>query len=91
MKPAEMPVADRPGAPGSPAPARDPVRRRRLEGLFARARPWAAENSSTLLGVAVGVAIALWLTAGVWGSRLPAGNDVTGHLVRAQAGTALLR
>ncbi|MDQ6929027.1 MAG: hypothetical protein M3159_10280, partial [Actinomycetota bacterium] len=51
----------------------------------------APDNSPTLLGIAVGAAIALWLTADVWGARLPGGGDVTGHLIRAQAGVDLLK
>jgi hypothetical protein len=34
----------------------------------------------------LGVAVALWLTRGVWGDRPPAGDDVMGHLVRNQWG-----
>lgn len=59
--------------------------------MFARARPWTAHNSPTLLGIAVGTVVGLWLTANVWGARLPAGGDVTGHLIRTQAGIDLLR
>lgn len=34
-------------------------------------------------GVIIAVLIALWLTSAVWGGRPPAGDDVTGHLSRA--------
>jgi hypothetical protein len=35
------------------------------------------------LGLVVGVGLALWLTAPAWGARPPGGDDVMGHLVRA--------
>jgi hypothetical protein len=52
---------------------------------------WARRNRATVIGVAVGMLVALWLTADVWGARLPVGGDVTGHLIRAKAGDDLLR
>ena len=37
-------------------------------------------------GLAVPAALALWLTSKVWGGRPPGGDDVMGHLVRADYG-----
>lgn len=45
---------------------------------------------ATVVGVAIAVGIALWVTRGVWGPLPPAGIDVMGHLVRTEFGIDLL-
>ncbi|HET6341052.1 MAG TPA: hypothetical protein VFG78_02590 [Gemmatimonadota bacterium] len=53
------------------------------ESRFVWLRRWPEEPvSAAALAVAVG--LALWLTAGVWGDRPPAGEDTMGHLVLTQ-------
>ncbi|HUQ62176.1 MAG TPA: hypothetical protein VM121_00290 [Acidimicrobiales bacterium] len=92
MKAAPLPVGDTDRSDDDGPPASGPTRARggRLKAAAARAGPWVALNAPTLLGVAVGAVIALWLTADVWGGRLPAGGDVTGHLIRTQTAIDLL-
>lgn len=49
-----------------------------------RDKPRAQPGSGRLVllaGLAVATAAALWLTAGVWGDRLPPGQDSAGHFV----------
>ncbi len=43
-----------------------------------------------IVGAVVGAAVAVWSTAGAWGGRPPAGEDVTAHLVRLDFGISHL-
>lgn len=54
------------------------------ERLFAALRREWPERNVMVGGVVVGVLLALWFTAGVWGDRPPAGEDTMGHLVLTQ-------
>lgn len=52
------------------------VERKRLPEKDGRLATWG--------GPILAVVIALWLTAGVWGGRPPAGDDMLGHLIVAE-------
>lgn len=58
----------------------------RLQQGLASFRRWLGKPERTALAVAsvVAIGLAIWLTAGVWGNRAPAGVDVMGHLARAE-------
>ena len=43
-----------------------------------------------MAGVCVGIGLGLWVTAGAWGSRPPAGDDVMALLIRADFGLSEL-
>ncbi|MDQ4143656.1 MAG: hypothetical protein M3198_07910 [Actinomycetota bacterium] len=64
------------------------ARRRRNDKLAAtrpsavrKQPPWSGRRFGAPI---VGVAIALWLTAGVWGARPPGGDATLGHLILAE-------
>lgn len=54
---------------------------------WAEQRGLTRERFALAIGLLSAVAIALWLTSGAWGGRPPAGDDVTGHLRRADFAT----
>ncbi|MGH7562841.1 MAG: hypothetical protein ACREK5_00235 [Gemmatimonadota bacterium] len=52
-----------------------------IEKLFAWSQRKWPERNVMVGGLVLAVCLALWLTAGVWGDRPPAGEDTMGHLV----------
>jgi hypothetical protein len=55
-----------------------------MEGLWAWLRRRWPESKVMMAGLVVAIGLALWLTAGAWGDRPPAGEDTMGHLVLTQ-------
>src|SRR5579864_6217375 len=66
--------------PGDPVERRAPSRLARCVRAAVRPPP----AFVLVAAPAVGVAIALWMTHGVWGGRAPAGDDTLAHVIRAQ-------
>ena len=63
--------------------------------MAAASEPSLSQRAATrwrpeIAGAVVGAAIAVWSTAGAWGGRPPAGEDVTAHLVRLDFGISHL-
>ncbi|HKA93442.1 MAG TPA: hypothetical protein VKE97_06535 [Acidimicrobiia bacterium] len=52
----------------------------------APAQRWGQRLSPTAVGCVLAVVLAVWSTRGVWGSWLPAGEDVPAHLLRFDVG-----
>jgi hypothetical protein len=63
--------------------------------MAAASEPPVSQRAATrwrpeIVGAVVGAAVAVWSTAGAWGGRPPAGEDVTAHLVRLDFGISHL-